>query len=313
MEILQVSEAEYLSSIKNFTTIFDTPKFHAINQDRCDSIFFLLGKSNKIKFGIIGGQVGDEFCMPFSAPYACITPCRKDLKLSDYYDVIEALEKFLSDTGFKKIKIILPPIFYDHHHLTIFSQALKQAKFDIPYIDLNYHYDLQKFDEHYLTNLHPKARQKLRASMRHGFEFLLDASLAHKKLVYSVIQENRESKGYPLRVSFEKLLKTESAIKVDYFLLRHELSQQAVASCICFYVAHQIVQIIYWGDRPEMSEYRPMNYLAYKVFEFYKKHAVKIVDIGISTEQGVPNFGLCDYKQSIGCETDSKFYFTKEL
>lgn len=313
MEIQQVSESEYTQSIRGFTTVFDTPKFHHVNKGNCEAILFLLCKSGKIKFGIVGGKVGNEFRMPFSAPYACMTPYRKDLKLFDYCQMIKTLVDFLRDRAFDKIMITLPPLFYDVNHLSSLSQTLNQFGFNIEHIDLNYHYNLEKFGENYLADIDPKARQKLKAGMNNNFEFSLVNSLAQKKLVYSVIQANREHKGFPLRLSFERLLTTESVIKVDYFLLEHGPSKQAAASCICFHVTNKVIQIIYWGDAPDMNEYKPMNYLAYKIFDYYKNSAVEIIDIGPSTESGIQNFGLCDYKQSIGCETALKFCFSKNI
>jgi hypothetical protein len=64
--------------------------------------------------------------------------------------------------------------------------------------------------------------------------------------------------------------------------------------------------VIYWGDINGYSELRPMNYLSYKVFEHYHNSDIRIVDIGPSSEQGVPSYGLCNFKESIGCVTTLK-------
>jgi hypothetical protein len=56
-----------------------------------------------------------------------------------------------------------------------------------------------------------------------------------------------------------------------------------------------------------------MNFLSYKIFEFYKKTGIRIVDIGPSTENSVPNHGLCEFKESIGCDISTKFTYRKEI
>jgi hypothetical protein len=76
-------------------------------------------------------------------------------------------------------------------------------------------------------------------------------------------------------------------------------------------VTPDIVQVIYWGDLPAYSEFKTMNYLSYNIFIYYKKLGVKYVDIGISTELSVPNHGLCEFKESIGCDLSLKFTFSK--
>ena len=52
-----------------------------------------------------------------------------------------------------------------------------------------------------------------------------------------------------------------------------------------------------------------MNFLSYKVFEFYSQLGKKNVDLGISTVNSVPNYGLCEFKEGIGCRIDPKFTF----
>lgn len=69
--------------------------------------------------------------------------------------------------------------------------------------------------------------------------------------------------------------------------------------------------MIYWGDIDGYSEERPMNLLAENVYEFYQQKGIHVLDIGPSTENGVPNYGLCDFKESIGCQCSSKYTLKK--
>jgi lipid II:glycine glycyltransferase (peptidoglycan interpeptide bridge formation enzyme) len=109
-------------------------------------------------------------------------------------------------------------------------------------------------------------------------------------------------------MSFEKIQLTSELIDSDFFVLSKGNSL-VLASAIVFHITPEIVQVIYWGDLPEFNNYKTMNYLSYKVFEHYKNINKKIVDIGPSTENSIPNYGLCEFKESIGCNIDSKFSF----
>lgn len=40
---------------------------------------------------------------------------------------------------------------------------------------------------------------------------------------------------------------------------------------------------------------------------------LKYLDIGPSTENSIPNYGLCDFKESIGCRRSLKYTMVKEL
>ena len=56
-----------------------------------------------------------------------------------------------------------------------------------------------------------------------------------------------------------------------------------------------------------------MNFLSFHVFQYYKNQGIEIVDIGPSTENSIPNYGLCEFKESIGCDILIKTEFYKKL
>ena len=56
-----------------------------------------------------------------------------------------------------------------------------------------------------------------------------------------------------------------------------------------------------------------MNFLAFKIFEYYNHKRKKIIDLGPSSEDSVPNYGLSEFKESIGGSMDNKFTFSKKV
>jgi len=99
-------------------------------------------------------------------------------------------------------------------------------------------------------------------------------------------------------------------VKHDVFIVKKD--EKTIASAIIYRLNDRIAQVIYWGDVPGYSKCRPMNWLSYQVVTYYKQLGFSWLDIGPATENGVPNYGLCDFKQSIGCETSLKFTLTKK-
>ena len=63
----------------------------------------------------------------------------------------------------------------------------------------------------------------------------------------------------------------------------------------------------------DFSEFKTMNFLSYEVFKYYKENGIKVVDIGPSTEDSIPNHGLCEFKESIGCDLSPKYSFYKKI
>lgn len=311
MDLVEVSSDEYKKLISRYISIFDTPDFNNLNSYKCDAVKFLLFYKKKLKFGLIGGISSDKFIFPFSAPYASLTPMRLDIQLSDYYDSIGSLLRYLIN-NVSEVKVTLPPFFYNQNHHSFLSNSLLGHDFAIQSIDINYHVDLTNFDRNNEFNINIKAKQKLKSALKHNLKFKLCTSDEDKQLAYRIIQENRCSKNYPLHLKMEQIIELSPFIKIDFFLIVTP-DNLAIASAICYHVAENIIQIIYWGNRPGNEEYRPMNFLSYHIFEYYKKKGIKYVDIGPSSQNGLPNFGLSNFKQSIGCDFSVKLNLIKTL
>ena len=110
-------------------------------------------------------------------------------------------------------------------------------------------------------------------------------------------------------MSWEQVQETIQITEHDIFLLNKK--GKDVAAAIVFCVNKDVYQVIYWGDIDGSSEEGPMNLLAENVYEFYQQKGIQVLDIGPSTENGVPNYGLCDFKESIGVSVLIKVYFKK--
>lgn len=110
-------------------------------------------------------------------------------------------------------------------------------------------------------------------------------------------------------MSWEQVQETIQITEHDIFLLNKK--GKDVAAAIVFCVNKDVYQVIYWGDIDGYSEERPMNLLAENVYEFYQQKGIQVLDIGPSTENGVPNYGLWDFKESIGVSVLIKVYFKK--
>jgi len=190
--------------------------------------------------------------------------------------------------------------------------CLWREGFMISEVNLNYAFELDSFNESYPQRIWHNARKNLRISLTEGFNFEFCTSNEEKNLAYNIIQMNRASKGFPLRMTWPMVKETAQLISADFFIAYKEKSIP-VASAIVFHISEFVIQIIYWGDAPGYSELKPMNFLAFKVFEYYKNSNKRIIDIGPSTENSIPNYGLCEFKEGIGCRIDPKYTFIHKL
>jgi hypothetical protein len=312
MEILEVNSEIFNNIIPQPYYIFGQSAFADLNKNKTDKLFFLLFKEHKYRLGIIGGVQGNAFYSPFSAPFGGFVFLNQNIKIEFIDSAICLLIEWAENHQLKSLNITLPPIIYNQSFLSKLGNSLFRNGFNIRDFELNYSFHLSNFSENYENTLHSNTRRNLRISMQNGLDFIKCKTLVEKRDAFEVIRKNREVKNFPLRMTWEQLAETIQIIPVDFFMV-YDNHQTQTASAIVYHVNQDIVQVVYWGEDPAWINLKVMNFLSFKVFEYYKSTGKKIVDIGPSTENSVPNYGLCEFKESIGCDIDEKFVFVKKL
>lgn len=313
MIIKRTSKEEYENYVKNYTTVFETPDFNELNSLKCKEIHYLLFVDKKYRWGLIGGLKEDRiFKVPFSAPYSMFTSVKQNNKIQHYDNAVKALIEYCKNTNIKGIYFTLPPKFYNETHISNIENTLFNNGFIVDKVDLNFYYKLDDYTKNYLNECNIKARQKINVAIKSGLSFERVENTDDIKQVYNIIKLNRKHKGYPLHLSYEDIVETVKVIDTDFFLI-NDNKQNPIASAIIFKVSNDTVQVIYWGNKPNSDNLCPMNYLAYCCYKYYSQTSFKYFDIGPSTDNSVPNFGLCDFKQTIGCYTNSKYSYMLRL
>lgn len=310
MEICEFSNAEYESSVTNPFTRFQSAAFYALNAHKVDEVKYFVFSDEKTRFAFVGGLCGNVLKFPFSASFECFSEISLNNKISRYHTAVATLKKKAAETGVKKITVALPPVYYAPSHISKLTNALFANGFSLKTADVNYEYYLNDFSGDYEKQIAYNARKSLHKAMKYGLIFEKTDDF---QTVYEVIRQNREGKGYPLRMSCSDVSLTAEIIPSDYFLVRDALGIP-VASALCHHITDKVVRVVYWGNIPETEKLCPMNFLSFNLFQYYAENGkVEIIDIGPSTQNSLPNFGLCDFKEGIGCRCSVKPVFETEL
>lgn len=308
MEIQEVSPEEYKKAVKP-SYIFGSVEFNELNAYKVDFLKYLFIQDNKKRFSLCAGLKDNILSCPFSAPFGNLEVI-KNLEIEKLDEAIEALDFYVINHGIKGVKITLPPLFYNETIITAYINSLLRHEYNIKYQDINFQLNLTKcYSVEYVDSLPRNGRKNLRIGLGADLELIQCKSIDEKREAYEVIAINRKEKGYPLRMTFEQVNKTIEIVQSDFFIVKS--NGMNIAAAQIFYITSEIAQVIYWGDIPGYAEYKPINFLAYQLIQFYGKKGMKYLDIGPSTEFGIPNYGLCDFKLSIGCDMSPKFIFEK--
>jgi len=307
MELKEITASEY-SSLFPGLHVYNSAAFARLNAPKADAVRYLAFADGKPRFGITLGECGNMLRSPFSAPFGGFAQ-RGVQSLHKMEEAVQLLQQYAAARSLG-IAVTLPPLLYDEGQLSKWVSVFLRAGFRAT-VDLNYHFRLSRFAA-YRDVIDRSARNHLNRSLKAGFRLLQMRSDCRDEVAraYEVIRRNREERGYPLRMTLEQVWQTvSSVVRADFFVLEHE--DNDVAAAQVFHVAPGIAQVIYWGDIRCYSELRPMNYLTYAVFSHYYAAGLQVLDIGPSTEDGIPNYGLCDFKEATGCEVTLKYRFEK--
>jgi hypothetical protein len=304
LSIERVNAKTYKDYFLNANHVFNSVAFSELNKEKCIDLHYLFFKDKKVRLGIILGEKEDVLCSPFSAPFGGF--CYNKNEKIEYFEQAVAALKEYGEAERKKIRISLPPFIYNPTVVSKSVSALLRGGASIDHLDLNYQFEVARFAD-YESFIDAKAKNKLHNSMKSGFEFFQLNTKKEEDVLraYEVIRKNREARGFPLRMTSQAVLDTVKILPADFFVMTYEGVDVAAAQI--YHVTNEVVQVIYWGDLPEYADLRVMNYFSYKVFEHYYEKGWKIIDIGPSTENGVPNYGLCEFKENIGCTVSTKY------
>ncbi len=312
MELQELKAEEYAAFFHDSSFFYATSHFNELNASKCDQVYYLCARSGKFRLGIIGGRVGDVFTSPFSAPFGGFVFSGDHLHLAYVDEAISLFIDWVRRQGMEQIRIVLPPSIYGEDVVTKVTNSLIRNGFNLNSVDLNYYFSLDLFGESYDKVMRHNARKNLKKALEHQLDFAQCTTEADKALAYDIIRKNRAARGYPLKMSMSNVMRTSGLVDSDFFLVR-DLVGEPVAAAIVFHVTEKIVQVIYWGGLPEYNHLRSVNFLAFRLFDFYKRAGKAIVDVGPSTENSIPNYGLCDFKESLGCLVVPKMSFVRQL
>jgi hypothetical protein len=305
MEIVEVTPKEFIEAFAVPYYIYGSVSFNELNRIKSQSVHYLLFRNTKNRLGLIAGIKDSCIYSPFSAPFGGFIYLHNDIRIRD---IDEAIDQFIIWTGKKSVRricITLPPSIYNESFIAKQVNSLFRKNFTISKLDLNYSFQLTGFNDGYLNNIWYNARKNLKIAFLKNLNFSECADYEDRKLIYEIIRKNREIRNFPLKMTWEDVEETSNIVPADFFMIKTSESIP-IASAIVFHISPEIVQVIYWGDLPEFSDSKTMNFLSYKLFEHYKLSGKKIIDTGPSTDNSIPNYGLCEFKESIGCTISQK-------
>ena len=118
-----------------------------------------------------------------------------------------------------------------------------------------------------------------------------------------MIALNRARRGYQVSMTYDQIQEmvlTFPSKIVCFGVSSDAEKKKLVASSICILINTRILYVFYWGDVAEMETLSPIALLASEIYEYMQKNNYEIFDVGTSSINGEPIYGLINFKRNLG-------------
>ncbi len=226
---------------------------------------------------------------------------------------LDAVLDFLRSYGVRGFEIKCPPITHDQTTTSIFINYCMRKGLCLSTPEINYDLAVNNNSSFY-DHVDYGNMKRIKKALREGFfASQLDNSLIVK--VYEVLEKSRARKGYSLSMTLIQLEEMINifAKKIVLFGVYDGLGVDLVASAFCIRLSKTVFYVFYWGDSGNLKGHSPLALLASEIYKYCQHEDIKILDVGISTLKGVPNYGLHNFKKNLGFRESLKFTLSGNL
>ncbi len=284
---------------------FNSKAFIELNKAKVDKIVRLVENTDKPEMGLVAGIRNNILLSPFSAPFGGFH-FKKENMYSDRIDAFMLfLKEYIRSNNYTEFRITLPPDIYHQTFNAKCVNSLNRAGFLSQIPEVTSWINLSSVGD---TYKHTKSSNYYRQAQRNHLVFTQAFSESEKAEAYRLICENRAKFDRPIYMTLDDLKQMEGLWTVDFFKVTTS-GGEMLASAVFYRWGINMVYGVFWGDNEQGRPLRAMDFLLLNLWHFYKQKGFKYVDLGISTEDGIPNIGLLRFKETHEAVSSVRYRF----
>lgn len=302
--LIDISKKSYRGYFNTDHSPFISEAFIGLVEHKTERLIRLVDEDD-LSMGLILGLKDDALCSPFSAPFGGFHYRHEHMSYDTVYNFISNLKIFISEHGFKRVIITLPPDIYQKNMNAKFVNAFTRLGFIMSTPDIQNCMNLKNFDGIWTKGT---VGQNCRRAIKNKLSCNVVTDEKSMKDAYEVISRNRIDQEREIHMTLDDILKVKNILPVDFFLVKDSVGCNVGAGV--FYRGHdKIIQGIFLGDDMEKRSLGIIDFLVMNIYEHYKKMNFEYIDLGISSMGGNPNVGLIRFKEIHNCESSLRYTF----
>ena len=291
--------------------IFNDQKFfnmHATRQN--DSYMQLVRNSDSRVFATIAfyDDAQGNFSSPLRGTFGGLS-LNSQTNIANIEKFFQISLSYLKLNGGRRFTIKCPPTSHDPALFAIFFNIMLRNGFKVSAQELSY--DVNVTDNAFIDRLEYGKARRIKKCIQEGFHAEKLAPAKYKE-AYEIISSNRIRRGFPITMTYQQLedLCETFPERIHFFAVysAHE-NGDMIAASVCIEITNKIFYVFYWGDIAGVEAYSPVVFLVSFIYDYCQRNNFRILDVGASTVEGQPNYGLIKFKRDLGFQESLKASF----
>jgi hypothetical protein len=252
--------------------------------------------------GTLSGVVTDGLLeCGHSAPFGSIDWVRRREPATAVVDLLQAGIERARSEGLSAFRIRTRPAYFGANETAVqFALLNRNASVEDCEISLGIEAWRYETPEQYEAVLDGRARRTLRQGLSSGMTFGVAETRAEWAECYDLLTETKQRRGADLKISLDYVLGLKAKFGDRIIMHRLTVSNELAGAALVYRVASRWKYLVAWGDDLRHRHRNVNNVMAYQLTRAAIAEGVDLVDIGISSVEGVPDDGLIQFKRSIG-------------
>ena len=298
MNFQQIHPSE-LPSLSHEIPLFFHPEFVCRNNDD-GLVSFIALEKDEVK-GLIHFRIeeGRAISIPRSTYGGFYLT--EGLNSADIVDFIGYSSQRLKDLKVKSLIIALAPSYFSYSNQM--HEILLDYGFTVEYKDITQVLAIKENSFEKLVNRNRKRKLQTAIANAYSFEILKLEDLSQ---VYDLLLRNRKSRGYPMTMTLDDLRNTFERFPNRYTMFGVFDKEVLIAGSICVKINNSIIYDLYHGELPQYRTNSPVTLLLEGIYNYSINENLDLLDLGISTDKGLLNKGLYNFKVSCGAKDHFK-------
>lgn len=243
-------------------------------------------------------------------PYGGLFVPHAPLPMSLADRIVAATEAALRERGIMRVRLTLPPAAHEPMGHADWMNVYLRHSYRVAPPDLNFHVEVPGVV--LADRMNSGNRAVVRTAARKG---LVGRELQPSEWAdgYAVNVQNRLRRGRRMTMTLDALLEMDTALPGVLHWFGVFSADRLVAASVCMRLSPHALYVFYLGEADGAERQSPVTLLVAHIHEWCKEHQVALLDLGIATEEGVPNEGLMAYKRNLGFDVSPKYSLEKDL